>query len=342
MRAWMQAARAAAVVAAAALGMSGAFAELPERLVRLGDGAHLLAEPQAAVGEALQLAGPSGAIELTPLTMGDPQHTPKSVVVSLQLAGDAWAELPNPFEGYTASAAEAKIVGDTALVYGELTMHAGGYVMGVDLDRARAYVQGHGDVRPGISLPDVREQFLKTTNWGWLLAGFGHALAPDNCRLAYERFKPRMAPVTDFPPSVWVADIAQDPPVLHRVFPSTPEEDIAPDGEMVKPFSNLLWSEDSDTLAFLAKMESSPPRRYDPADVRLVTVDLSRGLEAPVSAVYEVALPSVGEIAWESEGVIAVYSFDSVAPNRTAASPMTYLNLRGEKVMLTARSGEDD
>lgn len=330
---------AAAVVAAAALGMSGAFAELPERLVRLGDGAHLLAEPQAAVGEALQLAGPSGAIELTPLTMGDPQHTPKSVVVSLQLAGDAWAELPNPFEGYTASAAEAKIVGDTLLVYGELTSHAGGYVMGVHLDRARAYVQEHGDAMPEAGTPI--QEYFRVTDWGWLLAGFGHALAPDNRRLAYERFKPRMAPVTDFPPSVWVADIAQDPPVLHRVFPSTPEEDIAPDGEMVKPFSNLLWSEDSDTLVFLAKMESSPPRRYDPADVRLVTVDLSNGLEAPVSAVYEVALPSVGEIAWESEGVIAVYSFDSVAPSRTAASPMTYLNLRGERVLLTARSGED-
>jgi len=233
---------AAAVVAAAALGMSGAFAEPPERLVSLGDGAHLLAEPEAAVGEPLQLAGPSGAIELTPLTMGDPQHTPKSVVVSLQLAGDAWAELPNPFEGYTASAAEAKIVGNTVLVYGELTMHAGGYVMGVDLDRARAYVQEHGDVRPEISLPDVREQDFKTTDWGWLLAGFGHALASDNCRLAYERFKPRMAPITDFPPSVWVADIAQDPPVLHRVFPSTPEEDISPDGEMVNSCSLPRWS----------------------------------------------------------------------------------------------------
>ena len=155
-------------------------------------------------------------------------------------------------------------------MYGELTMHAGGYVRAW-IGSPRRNVQDTA-TPSGIVCP-TSGAVPQTTNWDGFWPGSPRP-GPRQLPAGLRAFKPGMAPVTDFPPSVWVAESPRDPPVLARVFPSTPEEDIAPDGEMVKPFSNLLWSEDSDTLAFLAKMESSrrggTTRRTCGRDGRLV------------------------------------------------------------------------
>lgn len=273
-------------------------------------------------------------------TRGGPEAPPFELVVTVD-GGEV--VLPNPFQGSMAALREWRLVGDRLVLGGDLTKQKGPFVMVVDLPRA---VQC---AREGVSDETVEarqiDDDLRACAWGWFLLCSKYRLSEDGRTLAYQLYKPRFSRMWEAPYAVWAMDVTEEALAPKALYPAATRQESIIDGMVRAVFGELQWTPDGGRIVFIdcpwIVGEGSQELPCAPSDRRLVVIDVSGGLDAPDVETHP--LPEGAELGmykWAGDGVLAVYSTEPSRPG-VDAEPMYYLNLRGERVLLTAMSGED-